>query len=199
MANCPPDLKDHLTSFNPDIEDFTIYYGGAIYEVRGLAKVCEAIRDLNKTKFLIAGAGPDDKKLRKYFKSQSNVVFLGVLSQLESLEWTRKADLIPIFYDPSIRIHRVACSAKLFDAMMCGTPVLVNCEAIHVAEIVAKEECGLVVPYGDIKAIRESIKTLATNKRLKINMGINARKAFEREYNWRVMEDRLLNLYNEIS
>jgi hypothetical protein len=35
----------------------------------------------------------------------------------------------------------------------------------------------LVVPYGDNKAIRESDKNLATNKRLKINMGNNARKA----------------------
>lgn len=117
---------------------------------------------------------------------------------VESLECTNKADVIFVFYDPKIRINRRASPAKLYDAMICGKPVLVNSEALPVEEIVREENCGLIIPYGDIQGIRATIQKLKDNVNLRMDMGQNGREVFEREYNWTEMEARLLKLYDEV-
>lgn len=198
VTNCPVDLMD---KFEPQKaqDEFVIYYGGWISETRGLKHVCEAIRDIDGVKLIVAGFGPDEVKLRPVFDAQSNVEFIGLLSDVESLEWTSRVDVIFAFYDPKIQINRLASPAKLYDAMMCGTSILVNSEALPVTETVRKEGCGLVVPYNDIQGIRSAIEKLKEDPELKSELGQNGRKAFEREYNWTVMESRLLRLYDEIS
>ena len=198
VTNCPADLIDKLEPQKTQ-DEFVIYYGGWISETRGLKHVCEAIQDIDGVKLIVAGFGPDEVKLRPVFDAQSNVEFIGLISDVESLEWTSRADVIFAFYDPKIRINRLASPAKLYDAMMCGTPILVNSEALPVTETVKKEGCGLVVPYNNIQGIRSAIEKLKEDPELKSELGQNGRKAFEREYNWTEMESRLLILYNEIS
>lgn len=197
VTNCPIDLIDKFRTTMKQGE-FLIYYGGWISETRGLKQVCKAIRNVDGVKLVVAGFGPDERELRRIFDAQENVEFKGLLSDTESLEWTSRADLVFAFYDPRIRINRLASPAKLFDAMMCGKPVLANSEALLVADIINREKCGLLVPYDDIGKIRSSIKKLKEDTHLRTEMGQNARKAFEREYNWAEMETRLLTLYNEV-
>ena len=161
-------------------------------------QICEAIKDLADVRLVIAGGGPYEKELEAVYGSQGNVEFKGLLSIEESMEWTNKADMIFAFYDPKISINRRASPAKMFDAMMCGTPVLANSESMLVAEIINKEKCGLLVPYEDISAIRQAIEKLKEKSNIRIEMGRNGRRAFEREYNRTEMESRLLRLYDKI-
>lgn len=198
VTNCPVDLMDKFVTPRKAQNEFIVYYGGWISETRGLKHICEAIRDIDDVKLVVAGFGRDEVKLRPVFDAQSNIEFIGLLSDVESLEWTSRADVIFAFYDPKIRINRLASPAKLYDAMMCGTPILVNSEALPVTETVKKEGCGLVVPYNDIQGIRSAIEKLKEDPELKIELGQNGRRAFEREYNWTEMESRLLRLYDEL-
>lgn len=196
VMNCPGDLMNKF-EVQKDKNKFIIYYGGWIMETRGLKQLCEAIGNMGGVKLVIAGTGADEKKLMPIFDAQENIEFKGLLSSKESLEWTAKADVIFAFYDPKIRINRLASPNKLFDAMMCGTSILANSEALPVVEIINKEKCGLLVPYKDIKGIKNAIKWLKDNPDARMEMGQNGRKAFEREYNWDIMEKRLINLYKE--
>lgn len=197
VTNCPIDMMNKLKSQKAQNE-FIIYYGGWLSKTRGLKNICEAIQGIKCVKLVVAGFGPDEVELKSVFAAQSNVEFVGLLSDVESLEWTSRADVIFVFYDPKIKINRLASPAKLYDAMMCGTPVLVNSEAVPVAETVRKEKCGLIVPYGDILGIRKAIKILTKDNDLRDKMGQNARRAFEREYNWTEMEHRLIKFYDGI-
>lgn len=197
VMNCPTDV---INKFKPQKkrEKFTIYYGGWIIETRGLRYICESIRDIENIELIIAGFGPDEAKLRSIFGAQSNIQFVGLLSKEESLRQTYNADVIFAFYNPKIPINRLASPNKLFDAMMCGTPILANSEALPVAEVINKENCGLIVPYENIQGIRDAILKLKEDSNLRTKMGENGRKAFEREYNWMVMERRLIALYDQI-
>jgi glycosyltransferase involved in cell wall biosynthesis len=80
--------------------------------------------------------------------------------------------------------------------MMCSKPILVN-EGTSMADIVREEKCGLVVPYGDITAIRDAILLLKNDPELARQLGANGRRAYEQKYSWKIMEDRLLGLYNK--
>jgi len=197
VMNCPQNItrKQKIQKIE---EDFVLYYGGWITETRGIKQICRAIQDLEGVRLIIAGFGPDEKKLMPIFQKQKNIEFKGLLNKIESLEWTQKADLILGFYDPKIPINRLASPNKLFDAMMCGTPILANSEALPVAAIIGEEKCGSVVPYNDIERIRNVISWFRENPNKKLEMGQNGRKAFEREYNWTEMESRLLELYHKV-
>jgi len=199
IPNFPEDRYEELTKkFKKSPNKFIIYYGGIIMETRGLYQVSKAIENLNDVEFIIAGP-TENKDISEYkIINKENVNYIGVISKEESLKWTFKAHLIPIFYDPKIEINRKACPAKLYDAMMCGTPVLINKEASKAANIVREEKCGLVVPYNDIKKIRKCIIKLKENRKLREELGINGRRAYLLKYNKTVIKTRLLKLYEEM-
>ena len=197
VPNCPED-RTHGQTLTKRPGPFTIYYGGAIYEQRGIADVGEAIQSLPQARLIVAGTGPDESALRAKFGSPGSVQFLGLLNEDESVRLTMESDLVFALYDPRLPINRRAVSAKLFDAMMCGKPVLVNAESTILAGLVTAEQCGVIVPYGDVIAIRRAIQALMDNPGIATVMGINGRKAFEREFNWNTMSRRLLHLYDEV-
>jgi glycosyltransferase involved in cell wall biosynthesis len=83
---------------------------------------------------------------------------------------------------------------KLFEAMMCGVPVITNVAQ----EIVNETECGIIVEYDNMEQIREAIITLRDNPELRKRLGANGRKAFLEKYNWNLMEQRLYNVYDSL-
>ena len=78
--------------------------------------------------------------------------------------------------------------------MMCGKPIIVS-DGSSMTNIVKAENCGLVIPYGDVRAIQDAIAKLMEDKKLRQYLGANGRKAYEKKYSWSIMEDRLLDAY----
>ena len=83
---------------------------------------------------------------------------------------------------------------KLFEAMMCGKPVIRNVAQ----EIIKEVNCGIVVDYDNGEQIREAIVTLRDNPELCKRLGDNGRKAFLEKYNWSIMEQRLYRVYDSL-
>lgn len=196
IPTCPIDIVGEFKS-NEGIDCYRLYYGGWISKTRGLEYICRATQELKNVKLVVAGSGPHVKEILSKFGNA--LEYKGIVDNITSLKLTSNADIIPVFYDPIIRINRSAVSAKLFDAMMCGKPVIVNSECILIKEIIENEGCGIIVDYGDVNAISNAIVSLTKNPYLMQNMGKKARNAFEREYNWDEMKRRLKDLYASVS
>ena len=81
---------------------------------------------------------------------------------------------------------------------MCGKPIIAN-EGTSTAIKVSQENCGLVVDANNIVEIREAIVKLRDNPTLCQELGVNARKAYEQKYGWPIMEQQLMNLYDELT
>lgn len=179
-------------------EKFTLFYGGIINRERGLHELVKAVEALESCELVVAGYGPDEKELIPIFKKSRNVRYLGNLPYAEVLGWTAKANVVPALYDPAVPNNRYASPNKLFEAMMFSKPVIVNRETT-MAGIVKKENCGMVVKYGDVRELRDAILKLKSGVKLSIELGMNGRMAYEREYNWKEMENRLLLAYEELT
>jgi glycosyltransferase involved in cell wall biosynthesis len=89
--------------------------------------------------------------------------------------------------------------------MMCGKPILIS-DGIAGSKIVAQEDCGIVVPYGDVDAIKESLlrlkndpELLKNDPELRQRLGQNGRKAYENRYSWSIMESRIIDAYNDLA
>ena len=196
VMNSPEDILFKLNKTNQN--KTTIYFGGWISKTRGIEHICNAVQNLSDVELIIAGFGPDEEKVRRSFGCRQNIKFIGLISKEESLQITYNADAICAFYDPKIRINRLASPNKIFDAMMCGTVIIANKEAIPVAKIIETDQCGLLVPYGDIESIVSAIKTLKDNPNIKTELGQNGRNSFENNYDWSIMEQKLLSLYKSV-
>jgi glycosyltransferase involved in cell wall biosynthesis len=196
IMNCVSD-EDYNFSEYKESNDFTIFYGGMISKTRGLKQLVGVIKDEEDIKLVIAGAGEDETEFKDVFASYTNIEFLGYVTHKEAIRLTYQSDAVFGFYDPTVPNNRLASPNKLFEAMMCRTPIIVNGETT-MADIVREENCGIIVPYSDELALKNAILELKNNPEMCKKMGENGRNAFEREYNWEVMEKRLVALYKQI-
>lgn len=199
IYNSPPDYFDaKQRQKSGAVADITVFYAGLIHKSRGLEYMINAIQDLDNVKLIIAGTGSDKGLLEKLsIDAKKEIQYIGQIPYEKVIEKTMEADILFAFYDTIIPNNRYASPNKLFEAMMCGKPIIVS-DGSSMANTVRRVNCGLVVPYGDVQAIREAIVNLKIDPRLRKELGENGRKAYEDRYSWAIMEGRLINAYNEL-
>lgn len=183
------------------VEDFKIFVGGKIIEERGIEQIILVVKDLEDVKLIIKGfcnQGKYRKELLTLTKDMENVdMDLNGVPYDEIIQNTMNADLTVALYDPSVPNNKYASPNKLFESMASGIPIVVN-ENTPMADIVKKEKCGITVPYKNRKALKSAISLIKNDLSLQKEMGYNGRKAYENKYNWAIMEERLVNVYDQI-
>jgi glycosyltransferase involved in cell wall biosynthesis len=195
IYDSPPDV------FSKNIEktdpNFVLFYAGNLYKDRNLNldKIIEAIKEIEGVKLIFAGYGDLVPQILKIEKDMpEKVQFIGQLRYEEVMINIQKADLLFVLRDPSVPINKYICGSTLFNAMMCGKPVLVN-KGTSTALKVLKENCGLVLNAHDLSELREKIILLKNDIDLCRRLGQNGRRAYEKRYNWDIMGKRLLDIY----
>jgi len=199
IYNSPPDYFDVKQKSNEKRNITTLFYAGLIHKSRGLEYMIRAIEDLDNIKLIIAGEGPDESLIEDIsIDTKKKIQYIGQISYKNVIKKTLSADILFAFYDPQIPNNKYASPNKLFESMMCGKPIIVS-DGSSMANIVRRENCGIVVPYSDIESIKETIVKLKDDPKLRNELGENGRRAYEREYSWKIMENRLINAYNKIA
>lgn len=200
MYNSPPDFSCRTPGNESGISsDVTVFYCGVISKSRGLEHMIRAVQGLDGIRLVIAGAGPDSETIRTLCGNQRGASFLGWLPSYEEvIVNSMKADILFRFSDPKVPKTYYESPNKLFEAMMCGKPIIVS-DGSSMARIVTEENCGIVIPYSNVRAIREAVLTLKSNPELRKRLGENGRAAYERKYSWAIMEKRLVDAYDNVS
>ena len=199
VYDSPPDF-----SRKPIVKEnnvFTLFYAGVLYKIRklNLDKVVSAISSIDNVKLIIAGYGDQVEEVEKWSHAMPNKIqFIGKISMDEALKRSIAADLLFELRDPIIPQYKYICGSKFLRAMSCGKPVLVN-RGTSAATKVYENNCGLVVDANNIEEIKEVIIKLRDNPELCEELGANARKAYEGRYSWGIMEQRLVDLYRELT
>jgi glycosyltransferase involved in cell wall biosynthesis len=182
-------------------KDFTLFVGGAISVDRHVDKLITAVQHLNNVELVVMGYSKSTKltkKLLRMCSGMTNVsLSMGGVPHEDIIGQTAIADLIVALYDPSVPNNRYSSPNKLFEAMLCGKPVLVS-DSTSMAAIVREERCGCVVPFGDTTGIREAISTLRSDPKLCETLGQNGKAAYNAKYDWTIMEKRLVDFYDRI-
>jgi len=177
----------------------TVFYAGVISRLRGLQFMASSVQDLEGVRLILAGPVHDEAFLQSSVLTSEKTRYLGWLPSYEDvIRETLEADVLFRLSDPKIPKTKYESPNKLFEAMMCGKPIVVS-DGSSMANIVREENCGLVVPYGDVTAIREALLKLKNDLQLRQTLGQNGRNAYENRYGWRIMEQRLLDSYEQLS
>jgi glycosyltransferase involved in cell wall biosynthesis len=188
-------------SSNEDEDEFTIFLGGKITKQRGTDAIISAVKEIDDVKLIIKGFCSEEeykKDLRDATKNMPNIdMYLDGVSYDEIIKKTLQSDLTLALYDPEYPNNVYASPNKLFESMASGNPIIVN-ENTSMASIVMEENCGIVIPYNDVDAIKNAILQIKNDNELKRKLGENGRKAYISKYNWNVMEERLIDIYDSI-
>jgi len=151
------------------------------------------MRDLKDIQLVITGRNEDNVLLND-IKNIQNVRYLGILDDSALLEIERSANAMFAFYDPVFFQNNMPLPNKIFEAMMCSTPIVTNIAK----EIVNESDCGIVVEYDNMEQIKEAIVTLRDDPHLCRRLGENGRNAFVKKYNWNLMEQKLYEIYDTL-
>lgn len=195
INNTPSDILDYNNQKSSS--DFEIFFGGVLYLNRGFKEIISATKDMHDIKLIIAGFGGETKIVSKLIEKNKNMEFLGKIPYEEVIKRTLHANLLFALYDPSVPNHKYASPNKLFEAMMCQKPIIVS-DGTLMADIVKERNCGVAVNYNSIDEIRKTISHLKNHPELCKELAKNGRLAYENEYDWKIMEKRLINAYNKL-
>lgn len=201
IYNSPPDYFNANQAEQPGnaAAEMTVFYAGVISRLRGLQFMASSVQDLEGVRLILAGPVHDEAFLQSSVLTSEKTRYLGWLPSYEDvIRETLEADVLFRLSDPKIPKTKYESPNKLFEAMMCGKPIVVS-DGSSMANIVREENCGLVVPYGDVTAIREALLKLKNDLQLRQTLGQNGRNAYENRYGWRIMEQRLLDSYEQLS
>jgi glycosyltransferase involved in cell wall biosynthesis len=176
-------------------DGLVVLYVGLINPTRGVEHMVKAVEAVDGIRMIIAGPDSANNLKLDVPVNADKIRFIGYLPTYEDvLRKTFEADLLFRFEDPELSSSKYASPNKLYEAMMCGKPFLVN-EGIGSSRIVAGTQCGVIVPYGDVEAIKKALARLRDDRELRMRLGSNGRKAYEEKYSWAIMEKRLLDIY----
>ena len=198
INNSPEEDNFDKNYHDDNINTFKVFIGGKILKERCLDVVISAIGKIEGAKLSIRGhCDETDYKQQIIQLSQKfdNIdIYLDGVPYEEIVKGTLSADLTIALYDPDIPNNKYASPNKLFEAMASKIPIIVN-ENTSMADIVRKEKCGIVIPYGNEEALIWAVSRLKNDLSLQKRLGDNGRKAYENKYNWTIMENRLNSIY----
>ena len=171
-----------------------LIFVGRLDKRKGIDWLIEAVplikRKIPRVKLFVAGGGKFRNELEKEVvnhKLEKNIVFLGFIRDEELSEWYNRAEatIIPSVFE--------GFGIIAIESMACGTPVLAtNVQGIR--EIIDDGKNGILVNYGNKKALAEKAIKLLKNKSLRDKLTKEGLKT-AKKYDWERISQKTLTIY----
>ena len=163
---------------------------------KGVDILLKALSGVLNDKIILNIVGQGDmlaeyKKTAKNIGIKKYVNFLGGVDDEELIRNYQKAD---IFVLPSINSHE-AFGVVLLEAMACGVPVIAS-NLSGVRSVFKDKQEGLFARPCDIFDLKEKINILIFDKNFRKQMGVNARRLACEKYSFKILKERLEEIYD---
>ena len=198
------------SKFNIDENDKLILFVGRIHEIKGLGLLIDAFNDLinqdseenslegnsedNSHSIKLAIVGPDDGYLTELedkieeYSLEENVIITGPLYNEEKQEALVDCDL---FVMPS---KYESFTTSGLEAMACSKPLVLT-KNNHIHDWV---DGNVGIACEDNKdSLREAIEKVLFDEELSQIFAENGNKLIKEKYNWDIINDQILEIYNK--
>ncbi|MEW5987750.1 MAG: glycosyltransferase family 4 protein [Chloroflexota bacterium] len=177
-----------------------IIYTGGWSGHRGVCEIVEALGYVKNpdVRLSLLGRCPDPhvQERASRLPGYAKVDYYGMLPYDQLYEQLQAAAVGMVCNQPR-HDYDLAQPNKLFEYMSAGLPVIASNFPLW-REIVAGNQCGLMVDPTQPSAIAEAIDHLLANPETRRQMGANGRQAILTRYNWTVEGQKLVDLYDEL-
>lgn len=162
-----------------------ILYLGRLHERKGIdfliKSFAELLTEMNNVVLVLAG--PDDGYLNKAkslvdeLSLNDKVKFTGFISSGEKLEAYVDADVL--VYPSILEIFGLVP----FEAIMCGTPVIVTNDCVC-GDLIKESKSGYLVEYDDVNSLKEKMKIILENPQKGNEFVSNGKKFIYEKLSW---------------
>jgi glycosyltransferase involved in cell wall biosynthesis len=173
-----PSAVDVPPHVGEEAEPPEVLFAGRLSPEKGILDLVEATDGM---KLVVAGDGP----LRAHVPGALGFVPHDALGPL----YERAA----VVACPS---HREGFGVVCAEAMAYGRPVVAGAVG-GLLDLVVHEETGLLVPPGDVGALRQALERLLADKELRRRLGEAGRERIRRHFSWESVTDATLAAYEE--
>lgn len=178
----------------------SVCFAGAIMWEWMHDKIIDSLDKTNSRYLLAGGQGPYFDSLKSK-ENWNKVDYVGRLTHEEILEFLQKGSAamhVSSYNDPNTGYKEGTLGVnKLFEYMAAGVPIITSAHKVW-KEIIDNYKCGICVDPEDPNDIANAINTFVNNKDLALEMGNNARRAAEEEFNWAKQEEVLFSIYDKL-
>lgn len=162
-------------------------YLGRLKRYKGVHFVIRAFAELRSPNAVleIAGAGdyrPDLEELARSLNLGERVKFLGRISEAEKLALLRRAWAL-VFASP-----KEGWGITNLEAAACATPVVAS-NSPGIRESVRDGRTGFLVSHGDVRAMADAMRRIASSRELVDTLGAEAR-VFAETFTWERAADQ---------
>jgi len=172
-----------------DRDDGYILYFGKLSQIKGIYILLQACRQTDLP-VVLAGTFDESFARASEFELPTNCKYVGFQQgdALRALITNARAIVLPsLWYENQ--------PFSILEAFASGKPVIAS-NLGGMAELVAHQERGLLVPPGDLNALIEAMLWMTENSQSARTMGKNALEYAQKEHSAQVHYTRLAQIYN---
>ncbi|MFH0830412.1 MAG: glycosyltransferase family 4 protein [Candidatus Aenigmatarchaeota archaeon] len=155
-----------------------------------LIRACNGQLDRWNAKLVIAGDGPDTRRLQQLAGEDRNISFIG---NIPYPEMKKRLSESAVYVFPSL-VDR--CPHALLEAMASRLPVVAS-DVMGIRELVP-DRCGLLFRPGDHLEMREKIGSLLDSSKMSRRMGAAARRNVITNYSFERTRRGVVSLYSDL-
>lgn len=196
IHNTPPMIK-HKNIDKSEKNRLRIVYVGVLGNSRLIKELLEIVSESSLLELHIAGFGSLEVLVENYSKKYVNIIFYGKIDYEKTLQLESNSDVITALYDPQVKNHYYAAPNKFYEGLMLGK-ILIMAKNTGMSEIVEEFDLGEVIDFNK-KSLESSLNNIlrySENKKKYISM--KSQEIYDEKFNWLLMEQRLINLYNKV-
>lgn len=166
-------------------DDVVAIFGGNFGKPQGLDFLLDVIdkyKDREHVKFILIGRGTEKNRIFSSIKEKNynNVSTFDFVPRREYEKLSRSCDIGLIFLDKRFTIPNYP--SKTLSYLECSLPIMAAIDKnTDYSKLLTEENCGFWVENGDLDGFVKYFDKLIEDKELRIKMGKNGRKYFEKE------------------
>ncbi|RYX85017.1 glycosyltransferase WbuB [bacterium] len=194
--------ESHLRHQHGATDKFVVLYAGNFGQFHNFNTILDAARDLSERQdivFWMVGEGARRSDVEARIKSEK----LNNVRVFDFVPVEQLADLLGAANVSLVTLERgmegLAVPSKFYNILASGrASIALMGKNAETARTIEENDCGLRVDSDDSAGLRHAIEILANDPIRCQQMGISARKAFERFYTLRSVAQRFHELFQEI-
>lgn len=191
------EIKRKLGILDEDRVVMSFRFLEPLYNTQTLIQSVPAVlKEVSGVKFLIAGNGSQEKKLKKMsedLRVSEKVKFIGWIDKEILPQYLRTADVCV-----STALSDAGIASSTAEAMACGLSVIVTNTGEN-EKWVKNGENGFLIPIKSPEILAERIVRLLKDDDLRRQFGERARKVIEERDNYQKEMEKVENIYYQLS
>ncbi len=178
---------------------FRIGFYGSYIPLHGIEKIVAAARLLEENKdiiFEIVGSGFTEKKIKQQFEKapSNNLLFKDWVDYTKLNETINTFDICMGIFGDTIKTE-VVVPNKIYHYAACGKCIITK-DTPAIKEVFVNQK-NIILTDGSAENLVEKILQMKKEKNLRENIGLNALKLMQEQYNQDIIAERLIEIYHQ--